>query len=127
MKKLIKEHALWLKDSTEGSRANLGGADLGGANLSRADLSCADLSRADLSRADLRGANLEGANLRGANLDFSCLPLWCGSQFKADKRICMQHIAHTLRIMELSGETDNVQLIELMSKYKAGWHRESEF
>ena len=116
--------------------ANLGIADLRGANLSEAvlsgaDLSGADLGRADLSEANLSGANLSGANLdradlRGANLDFSCLPLWCGAKFKADERICKQLVAHTLRILELSGEGSKT-LLKNMESYKKGWHRENEF
>lgn len=35
-------------------------------------------------------------------------------------------VAHTLRIMELSGE-GSPELIKLMTDYKAGWHREEEF
>ena len=91
-----------------------------------ADLQGADLQRADLREADLQGADLQRANLQGADLDFSCLPLWCGGQFKADSRICKQLVAHTLRIMELSGE-GSPELLALMTDYKTGWHRENEF
>jgi hypothetical protein len=76
--------------------------------------------------ADLREADLSGADLREADLDYSCLPLWCGGQFKADERICKQLVAHVVRIMELS-EIDNPELIEKMNEYKKGWHREGEF
>lgn len=51
--------------------------------------------RADLRGADLRGADLQRADLRGADFDYSCLPLWCGSnQMKVDGRIAMQIAAH---------------------------------
>ena|SRR3990167_10419394 len=60
---ILENHILWIKDNSQGIRANLWGA-----NLSRANLSGADLSRADLSRANLLGANLSGANLLGADL-----------------------------------------------------------
>jgi hypothetical protein len=94
LKKMLDEHAAWLRGEADGaradlSRANLSGADLSGAdlwgaylwganlsgaNLSRAnlwgaDLSVANLSRADLSRADLSRANLSGADLSGAEAD----------------------------------------------------------
>ncbi len=40
-------------------------------------------------------ANLRGADLRGADLDFSCLPLWCGSnQVKVDLKIARQIALH---------------------------------
>jgi len=60
--------------------ANLQYVDLQGANLQGADLQGAYLQEANLQGADLQGADLQGANLQGANIDFSCWPLWCGSQ-----------------------------------------------
>lgn len=151
LENILKSHSMWLKCECGGSIANLSGANISGANLRRADLSGADLSVANLSGADLSMANLSEANLRGAdlskacllranlsgadfrganlsmaNLDFSCLPLWCGGQFKADLRICKQLVAHVVRIMELS-EIDEPELITAMNKFKAGWHREKEF
>ena len=80
--------------------ADLRGADLRGADLRRADLRGADLREADLRGANLRWANLRGANLRwanlrGANLDYSCWPLWCGSNHvKVDALIAAQLAAH---------------------------------
>src|SRR3990167_7365890 len=50
---ILENHILWIKDNSQGIRANLWGANL---------------SRADLSRANLLGANLSGANLLGADL-----------------------------------------------------------
>ena len=64
----LKLHAAWLRNETDGRRANLSEADLSKANLSGADLSKANLSGADLSKADLSKANLSGANLSGADL-----------------------------------------------------------
>lgn len=76
-------------------RANLRRADLTGANLHGADLTGAVLTGANLRGADMRGADLRGANLTGANLDFSCWPLWCGSNgVKVDARIAAQLAAH---------------------------------
>ena len=76
-------------------RANLSRANLRYANLSEANLSRANLSEADLSGADLRGADLIRANLSGANIDFSCWPLWCGSNHViVDARIAAQLAAH---------------------------------
>ena len=77
------------------SGAKLSGANLRYANLSEANLSRANLSEADLSGADLRGADLIRANLSGANIDFSCWPLWCGSNHViVDARIAAQLAAH---------------------------------
>ena len=65
------------------------------ANLRRANLERANLEGANLEGADLRGANLERANLRRANLDYSCWPLWCGSnKVKVDAKIAAQLAAH---------------------------------
>jgi uncharacterized protein YjbI with pentapeptide repeats len=64
-------------------------------NVKRPDLSDADLHDANLRGADLSDANLSGANLSGADLDYSCWPLWCGSQnVKVDRRIAAQLAAH---------------------------------
>lgn len=128
---VIRKHKMWLNNEDGGERADLSFANLSGSDLSNSDLRRADLIRADLSCSDLRGSDLSGsdlrrADLRGADLDFSCLPLWCGGQFKADARICKQLVAHTLRIMELSGEGSQ-ELRDMMAEYKAGWHREVEF
>ncbi len=70
---ILKKHVEWLKDISNGLRANLSdadlrGANLRGANLIGANLRCANLRGANLSDADLIGANLIGANLIGANL-----------------------------------------------------------
>ncbi len=76
-------------------RANLSGADLRYVNLSGADLRRVNLSGANLRRANLSGADLRRANLSGADLDFSCLPLWCGSNgLVVDRRIAAQIAAH---------------------------------
>jgi len=87
---ILSKHAAWLVDEPDGERANLRGADLTGANLSRANL-----READLTEADLTGANLRGADLTGADIDFSCWPLWCGSNgVKVDVKIFAQLAAH---------------------------------
>ena len=65
------------------------------ANLRDANLRDANLRSANLRSANLMGADLMGANLMGANLDFSCWPLWCGSQnVKIDERQAKQLLAH---------------------------------
>ena len=75
--------------------ADLCDADLRGANLSAAILRGANLREADLCDADLRGAYLREADLRGADLDYSCWPLWCGSNHvKVDAKIAAQLAAH---------------------------------
>ena len=82
LKKIIEKHESWL--------AGEGGEK-------------ADLREANLRGADLREADLCGADLRGANLDFSCWPLWCGSlQTKADRKIVIQLLYHTMRLAENS-------------------------
>lgn len=54
----------------------------------------------DLRGTNLRGANLSEANLcvtdlRGADIDFSCWPLWCGSNgVNVDAQIAAQLAAH---------------------------------
>ena len=67
LKKVLDDHALWLRGEG-GARANLRGADLEGANLRWADLRWAYLEGANLRGANLRGASLWGADLRGVNL-----------------------------------------------------------
>jgi len=75
--------------------ADLRDADLRDANLRYADLGGADLRYANLRDADLRYADLRDADLKGANLDFSCWPLWCGSQnVKIDENQAKQLLAH---------------------------------
>ena len=65
------------------------------ANLRRANLERANLEGANLEGANLRGANLRCADLEGANLDYSCWPLWCGSnKVKVDAKIAAQLAAH---------------------------------
>ena len=79
--------------------ANLQDADLQDADLQGADLRDADLRNADLRNADLRDANLRDADLQGANLDYSCWPLWCGSQnIKIDEKQAKQLLAHTFNV-----------------------------
>ena len=82
------------------SFADFEGSDLSGSNLSYSDFHKANLRNADLRNAELfgcdfRGANLIGANLIGANIDYSCWPLWCGSNnVKVDVKIAAQLAAH---------------------------------
>ena len=53
------------------------------------------LGSANLRYANLSSANLRSANLSYADIDFSCWPLWCGSQsVKVDKKLAMQLAAH---------------------------------
>ncbi len=75
----LADHHAWLKDLTQGRRADLSGLNLAGMKLPKtdlrlADLAGADLSGADLSKAQLGGVNLVRASLKDANLsgaDFS--------------------------------------------------------
>jgi uncharacterized protein YjbI with pentapeptide repeats len=92
LKPILEQHLLWVRNKTEGQRADLSGADLYKADLSRANLSGADLYGANLSganlyRADFSGANLYGANLYGANLsrvDLSGADLSGANLYRAD-------------------------------------------
>jgi len=77
------------------SFANLSFTNIRSANLSSANLISANLRFANLHSADLRSANLSSADLRSADFDYSCWPLWCGSNnVKVDKRIAAQLAAH---------------------------------
>ena len=66
--KILSQHALWIYDNKQGTRANLQGANLQRADLRGADLQGANLRGANLQGADLQGADLREANLQGANL-----------------------------------------------------------
>lgn len=89
LRNIIDLHEKWLRNETDGVRANLSWAnlreaDFSCANLHGADLNCANLSEAylhgaDLSCTDLSEANLRDADFSGANLswaDFSCADLY---------------------------------------------------
>ena len=71
--KVLKDHELWLKDHTQGKRAELNGYRFGDLllkddlNLSGINLSEADLSGSSFCKVRLVGANLSGAKLVGAN------------------------------------------------------------
>ena len=73
LNEILEQHALWIKDSSQGKKADLREADLQWANLQWANLQWADLRGADLRGANLQWANLRGANLRGANLQWANL------------------------------------------------------
>ena len=83
LNEVLKQHKLWLEDSSEGIRANLRGANLRGANLEDANLRGADLRGADLEDANLRGADLIGANLRGADLRGADLKVYQSGKYTA--------------------------------------------
>ena len=68
LRNIIDLHKKWLRNETDGVRANLRGADLRWANLHGADLRLADFSKANLRLADLRLADFSKANLCGVNL-----------------------------------------------------------
>ena len=119
LKTILEQHKLWLGNSggkradlqradlqradlqganlqyADLQRADLQGADMRGANLKGVDMRGADLKGADLQEANLKGADLQGADLKGADLDYSCLPLWCGSEgTTVDRRLAAQIAAH---------------------------------
>ncbi len=67
---VIKQHGLWLKDHSQGKRAELNGYSFGNHVTDVAyDLSGADLSEADLSGSSFVKAKLSGINLSGAKLE----------------------------------------------------------
>ena len=70
LKKILKDHALWLKNPKIGKNANLRRVNLSQADLSEANLSQADLSKSDLSYINLSGANLSKADLSGTNISW---------------------------------------------------------
>ncbi len=143
---ILAAHALFLKDSGDGSLADLRWADLReadlreanlrGADLRGANLRWADLREANLREADLRGANLRGANLRGANLRWANL---CRANLReanlrgADLRWADLHEANLhgadlrgadLRGANLRGATGWIPLSETDHGYLVGasWH-----
>lgn len=84
IKRMLRDHAQWLKDPNKGRRAILRGTALMGADLREADLrraifkganlsdtnfDGADLREVDFARAGLSGASMQRADLRGARLD----------------------------------------------------------
>ena len=71
LNEILEQHALWIKDSSQGKKADLREADLQWANLRGANLREADLREADLQEANLRGADLRGADLRGAKTNYN--------------------------------------------------------
>ena len=109
---VLKLHKKWVNNEDGGVRANLEKADLRGADLRGADLRGVDLRGADLQGADLQMADLQMADLQGADLDFSCLPLWCGSQgMIVDDRIAKQIAAHFCAL-----SCDDAEVIEYQKK-----------
>mgnify|MGYP000880388934 CR=1 FL=1 len=95
LKKIIEDHLHWINEDCEGWQ-----------NL-KADLFGADLRGANLREADLFGADLRGANLRGAKLDYSCLPLWWGSEANFDSRQLKQIAYHLVKAgLQSSNATD---------------------
>ncbi len=68
LENILKEHKLWLADSTKGKRADLSWANLRSADLCNANLRYANLRNANLRSADLSSANLRSSDLRSANL-----------------------------------------------------------
>jgi len=120
LQQIINSHDLWLKDNSEGMRADLSGidlseadlgeADLHGADLRRANLYGANLSRANLGKANLYEANLSGADLRRTNLsgaDLSKANLGKANLYEANLRGSDLHGADlhgaNLRGADLSG------------------------
>ena len=76
---VIKAHGLWLKDHSQGKRAELIGYNIGDLLLkTKLDLSGVDFSEADLSESSFCKVKLVGANFSGAKLEgtsFMCVDL----------------------------------------------------
>ena len=115
-KKLIL-HSKWLRNLKTGKHADLRYADLRHANLREADL-----KNADLRYADLNGADLNGADLSGANIDYSCWPLWCGSQdVTVDERILYQLVTHICAVNVPDSE-DFIKIKDFLKPYAEKSH-----
>lgn len=85
LNEILKKHKRWINNEEGGEPADLRDADMQGT----------DLRGTDLRGTDMQGADLQGADMRGANLDYSCFPLWCGSEgIKLDRRLFLQLVAH---------------------------------
>ena len=70
LNEILEKHKRWINNEEGGEPANLQGADL-------------------------RNTILRDSDLRSADLDYSCFPLWCGSEgIKLDRRLFLQLIAH---------------------------------
>lgn len=68
IKETLEQHALWLKDSRTGERADFSGLDLRDTNFNSANLNQANFNGADLTGANFNGANLAHTNFSGADL-----------------------------------------------------------
>ena len=121
---ILKNHSLWLVDSTTGERANLSSANLRSADLSYADLRSANLRYADLSYANLSYANLRSANLSYADLDFSCWSLSCDSlNVNVDEKLFYQLLFHTLSLKGLSQSEDFRKVYKTCKDIANKFHR----
>ncbi len=105
LNEILTKHKRWLSYEEGGEPADLQGADLRYANLRYANL-----RSANLRSANLRGADLRGADLQRADLDYSCFPLWCGSEgMKIDRRLFLQLLAHVCAVDVDDEECKQVQ------------------
>ena len=85
LKEILRLHKLWLKDKSDGCRANL--------------------SHANLSDANLIGANLRGADLRGADLSYAL------GNMKQIKTISLEayHINYTKDVIQIGCENHSIE------------------
>ena len=85
LKEILRLHKLWLKDKSDGCRANLSDANLSGANLI--------------------GANLRGADLRGADLSYAL------GNMKQIKTISLEayHINYTKDVIQIGCENHSIE------------------
>ena len=119
LQKILDKHLKWLKNESDGERANLQGADLRGANLRGANLQGANLLGADLRGANLWGADLRRANLQGANLrgaDLRGANLWGANLQGANLQRADLRDAD-LRAADLRGAKISKELNELLISY----------
>ena len=116
IKEILEKHKMWLDNEKGGVRADLRGANL-----------CdADLRGSELRNVDLCGAALRDADLRGAELDFSCWPLWCGSQgVKVDIKLVRQLLAH---VYALNCEDEEFEKVKKVNhEFAVKTHRAKDF
>ena len=72
-----------------------------------------------------KAQNLKYFQFIDCDMDYSVFKLSCKFQFKADKAICQQIVAHAVRILELSNEGEDI--IDGMKNYIKGWKHERDF
>ena len=107
--------------------ADLRNANLRNANLRNANLQYANLQYADLWNANLRNADLRNTNLRNADIDYSCWPLWCGSnKVKIDRKIFIQLLSHLAMVNVNDKDCEKIIQLKLVQNLISEFHHKNE-